>query len=168
VKTNHSCLIAVFILGALLIAGCTSTSTSPQVKNGDTVRVNYTGKLSDGTVFDSSSGRTPLEFTLGSGQLIPGFEKAVLGMKVGEKKTITIPANEAYGPYRKELALEIPRTDLKDITPKIGMQLQSTQKDGSLIVATITKITETTVTVDANHHLAGKDLTFEIELLKIL
>ena len=167
-KTNHSCLIAVLILGALLIAGCTSTSTSPQVKNGDTVQVNYTGKLSDGTVFDSSSGHTPLEFTLGSGKLIPGFEKAVLGMKVGEKKTITIPANEAYGPYRKELTLEIPRTDLKDITPKIGMQLQSTQKDGSLIVATITKITETTVTLDANHHLAGKDLTFEIELLKIL
>jgi peptidylprolyl isomerase len=168
VKKSHLYLIAVFLFGALLITGCTTTSTTPQVKNGNTVQVNYTGKLADGTVFDSSVGRTPLEFTMGSGQLIPGFEKAVLGMKVGEKKTVTIPADQAYGPYRKEMALEIPRTDLKDITPQIGMQLQSTQEDGSVIVATITKITETTVTIDANHPLAGKDLTFEIELLKII
>jgi peptidylprolyl isomerase len=168
VKKSHIYLIAVFLLGAILIAGCTSTPTTPQVKNGNTVQVNYTGKLSDGTIFDSSSGRTPLEFTLGSGKLIPGFEKAVLGMKVGEKKTIIIPADQAYGPYHKEMALEIPRSDLKGITPQIGMQLQSTQKDGSVIVATIAKITETTVTVDANHPLAGKDLTFEIELLKII
>jgi len=167
-KNTMGVLIAFFLLGALLTTGCTKTSSIPEVKNGNTVQVNYTGKLADGTVFDSSEGYDPLEFTLGSGQLIPGFEKAVLGMEVGEKKTVTILSDQAYGPHREELVVEIPRSDLKGITPDIGLQLQSTQKDGSVIVATITRITETTVTLDANHPLAGEDLTFEIELLKII
>lgn len=168
-KKNHIGFIVVFLLGGILLSGCNTSSAAAQVKNGNTVQVNYIGKLADGTVFDSSVGRTPLEFTLGGGKVIPGFDKAVLGMKVGEKKTVTIPSNEAYGPYRNDLTLEIPRADLaKDITPQVGMQLQSTQSDGSLIVVTITKMSETTVTLDANHPLAGKDLTFEIELVKIL
>ncbi len=159
--------IVILLLVAILMPGC-SVFGPAQVKDGNTVQVNYTGKLADGTIFDSSVGRTPLEFTLGSGQLIPGFEKAVLGMKVGEKKTVTIPANEAYGPYRDNLVMEISRGQLPSgMTPQIGQGLQSTQDDGSILIATITKVTDTTVTIDANHPLAGKDLTFEIELLKI-
>ncbi len=113
-------------------------------------------------------GRAPLEFTLGSGQVIPGFDKAVLGMKIGEKKTFTIPANEAYGPRRDELVLEVPRELLpKDITPQVGQRLQQKGDSGSVITATITKVSEKTVILDANHPLAGKDLTFEIELVKM-
>ncbi|MBM3119336.1 MAG: peptidylprolyl isomerase [Chloroflexi bacterium] len=148
-----------------MITGCGAA----QVKNGDTVQVNYTGKLADGTVFDSSVERGPLEFTLGAGQLIPGFEKAVLGMKVGEKKTVIIPADEAYGPHRDEQVVEIPREELpSDLTPQVGQQLVVTQQDGRQIIVVITEVSDETVTIDANHPLAGKDLTFEIELVKIL
>jgi peptidylprolyl isomerase len=152
-----------------MISGCGTTSNTGQAKNGDTVQVNYTGKLADGTVFDSSVGGNPLEFTIGKGLVIPGFEKAVMGMKIGEKKTVTIPANEAYGPSRADFIFEVPREKLTNVTnPQVGQQLKSTQNDGSLITAIITKVTDTIVTVDANHALAGKDLTFELELLKIL
>ncbi|MBM3141602.1 MAG: peptidylprolyl isomerase [Chloroflexi bacterium] len=139
-----------------------------QAKNGNTVQVDYTGKLADGTVFDTSVGREPLEFTLGAGQLIPGFEKAVLGMKVGEKKTVTIPADEAYGPHRDEQVVELSREELpSDLTPQVGQQLVVTQQDGRQIIVVITEVSDETVTIDANHPLAGKDLTFEIELVKI-
>ena len=132
------------------------------------MQVDYTGKLADGTVFDSSVERGPLEFTLGAGQVIPGFEKAVLGMKVGEQKTVTIPADEAYGPYRDEQVVELPREKLpSDMTPEVGQQLVMRQPDGSEIVVVITELSDETVTIDANHPLAGKDLTFEIELVKI-
>lgn len=168
-KKSHIVLLVILLLGAILISGCNTTPAAAQAKNGDTVQVNYTGKLADGTVFDSSVGRAPLEFTLGAGKIIPGFEKAIMGMKVGEKKIVTIPANEAYGPHRDDLTLEIPRKELPaNITPQVGLQLQSNRGDGSIIVVTITKVSEATVTVDANHPLAGKDLTFEIELVKIL
>lgn len=168
-KNRNIGVIVIFLLGAILISGCNATPNTAQAKNSNTVQVNYTGKLADGTVFDSSVGGKPLEFTLGAGQLIPGFEKAVLGMKIGEKKTITIPVNEAYGPHRDDLIFEVPREKLpSSMTPQVGQQLQSTQNNGSIIKATITKVTDTTVTVDANHPLAGKDLTFEIELVKIL
>ena len=143
---------------------------SPQAKAGDTVQVQYTGKLSDGTVFDTSVGKDPLEFKLGSGQIIAGFDKAVTGMHVGDKKTVTIPAADAYGARRPDLVVEVPMSQLPgDIKPQVGMQLESTQKDGSTLVVTITRVTDnTSVTIDANHPLAGQDLTFEIELLKIL
>lgn len=166
---THIFLVSVFLLIAMVISGCNSASGTVGAKNGDTVQVSYTGKLKDGTVFDTSVGREPLEFTLGSGEMIPGFEKAVLGMKVGEKKTFTIPADEAYGQPRKELIVELPRQGfVSDIPPEVGQQLQATDSNGSVIIATVVKVTDTTITLDANHPLAGKDLTFEIELLKIL
>jgi peptidylprolyl isomerase len=162
-------VIVIFLLGAIMTSGCSAAPSAGQAKNGNTVQVNYTGKLADGSVFDSSVGGNPLEFTLGKDQVIPGFEKAIMGMKIGEKKTVTIPANEAYGPSRADFIFEVPREKLNLVTdPQIGQQLKSTQNDGSIITAIITKITDTTVTVDANHRLAGKDLTFDLELLKIL
>jgi peptidylprolyl isomerase len=168
VKHNYLIIIAILLVAAILISGCGSTLNTSQAGNGNTVQVNYTGKLADGTVFDTSVGRAPLEFTLGTGQVIPGFEKAALGMKVGEKKTVTIPANEAYGPYRNELVLEVSKDKLPiGITPQVGLRLQQKGDNNSVIVATITKVSDTTVTLDANHPLAGKDLTFEIELVKI-
>ena len=136
-----------------------------QVKNGDTVKVHYTGTLADGTVFDSSLEREPLEFTLGAGQLIPGFEKTVLGMSAGESRTVTIPAEEAYGPYREEMVLEVPRTQLPaDMQPQVGMQLQVGEEQGEGMVVQITQVSDTNITLDANHPLAGKDLTFNIQL----
>ncbi len=154
-------LLSIFVL----MTGCAAAIA----REGNTVQVNYTGKFADGSVFDSSSGQGPLEFTLGEGRIIPGFENAVIGMKVGEKKTVLIPASDAYGPYRPELTLEVPLTQLpKDMTPQVGQQLQSRTDNGSVLVVIITKVTETSVIVDANHPLAGKDLTFDIELLKIL
>ena len=163
-KRSHI-VLAVILTIAVMVTGCAAA----QVKNGDTVQVQYTGKLADGTVFDSSAERGPLEFTLGAGQLIPGFEKAVLGMKVGEKKTVTIPADEAYGPRREDMILEVPREKLPSgITPEVGLLLETNRPDGGTMVVVITNVTDTTVTIDANHPLAGKDLTFEIELVKIL
>lgn len=136
-----------------------------QVKDGDTVKVHYTGTLEDGTVFDSSEGRDPLEFTLGQGQLIAGFEKTVFGMTAGESRTVNIPAEEAYGPYREEMVLAVPRSQFPpDMSPEPGMQLQVGQDDGEGMLVTITNITDAEVTLDANHPLAGKNLTFTIQL----
>jgi peptidylprolyl isomerase len=167
-KTRSVIAFAILLTALLAVVGCGAFGAA-QAKDGDSVEVNYTGKLADGTVFDTSTGRDPLKFKLGGGQMIPGFEKAVLGMKVGEKKTITIPAAEAYGPRRDDLFIEVPRSQLPDtMAPQVGQHLQSTAQDGTIVVVTITKVSDTTVTVDANHPLAGKDLTFEIELSKIL
>lgn len=164
-KSLKAVIIAIALLPALIIC---SACGAPQAKTGDTVQINYTGKLSDGTVFDTSEGGEPLEFKLGEGTVIEGFDKAVLGMTVGEKKTFTVPAKEAYGPYQDDMVMEIPRDQLsKDLVPVVGQHLQSTSTDGQTIVVTVTKVTDTSITVDANHPLAGKDLTFEIELVKI-
>ena len=162
---KKSCFaLAVILMIGVMMVGC----NAPQAGNGDTVQVNYTGKLADGTVFDSSIGREPLEFTLGTGQVIPGFEKAVLGMKVGEKKTVTIPVDEAYGPHHDDLVAEVPREKLpEDITPEVGQQLGVKRTDGGTSIVTIISVSDNAVTIDANHPLAGKDLTFEIELVKI-
>jgi peptidylprolyl isomerase len=162
---KKSCFVlAVILMLGVIMTGC----NTPQAKNGDTVQVHYTGKLADGTVFDSSIGRDPLEFTLGAGQVIPGFDKAVFGMKVGEKKTVTIPANEAYGPVRDDLVVEVPREKLpSELTPEVGQQLVWTRPDGGQQIVTITGVSDNTVIINANHPLAGKDLTFEIELVKI-
>ena len=139
-----------------------------QVKNGDTVKVHYTGKLENGKVFDTSEDRQPREFRLGSGKIVPGFEKGIIGMEVGEAKTITVPPEEAYGPRRNELIVDVEKTDLpENITPAIGKQLQIRQKDGNPIKVTITDMNEDTVTLDANHPLAGNTLFFDVELVEI-
>ena len=136
--------------------------------DGDTVRVDYTGTLEDGTTFDTSVGSEPLEFTLGEGNVISGFEKAVYGLQVGKSKTVTIPTEEAYGPHRDDLVIVVEREQLPaDLDPKVDQQLQMQQTDGRTAVVIVTDVSETTITVDANHPLAGKDLTFEIELVEI-
>ena len=138
-----------------------------QAKTGDTVRVHYKGSLSDGTVFDTSRNRDPLEVTLGSGQLIPGFENAVLGMETGEERRVTIPAEDAYGPRREELILEVPRGRFPpDIEPEVGKQLRMTQ-EGHDFVDVVQDVKEGSVTLDANHQLAGKELIFELELVEV-
>lgn len=166
-KVGHITLVAVLLTAAVL-TGCGSTSTRV-AQNGDTVQVDYTGTLADGTVFDSSSGREPLEFTLGSNQVIPGFENAVLGMKVGEKKTVRIPADEAYGQHLDELVIQVPREKLQsDQEPAVGQVLQVKGQDGQPFYVTIIAISDNgTLTLDANPPLAGKDLIFDIELVKV-
>lgn len=139
------------------------------VQQGDTVKVHYTGTLDDSTVFDSSHGRAPLEFTLGSGQLIAGFEAAVLGMQAGETKTVQIPAHEAYGEHHPELMATVNRAQLPaDLELELGQQYQFQQPDGQSVIVTATELSPSEVTFDANHPLAGKDLTFEIELVEIV
>ncbi|MBA7531725.1 FKBP-type peptidyl-prolyl cis-trans isomerase SlyD [subsurface metagenome] len=140
-----------------------------QAKHGDTVKVHYTGKLEDGTVFDTSVDCDPLQFTIGEGQIIPGFEQAVLGMNPDESKTIKIPTDEAYGTRREEMVMVVDRNQLPaDLNPAVGQQLQNRQPDGQTIVVTVTEVSESSVTVDANHPLAGKDLTFDIQLVEIV
>ena len=139
----------------------------PQAKAGDTVRIHYTGTLQDGTVFDSSQGREPLEFTLGSGQVIPGFDSAVSGMEVGASRKVTIPAAEAYGPRRDDMILAIPREQVPPgINPEVGEQLQVGQGQEQFLV-TVAEVNEREVVLDGNHPLAGEDLTFELELVSI-
>ena len=140
-----------------------------QVKQGDTVQVNYTGKLQDGTIFDSSIGRQPILFTLGKGKLIAGFEKAVIGMSAGEKKTAVIPCADAYGPRQQGAVVEVERKSLPgSIELQVGQRLELTQEDDSTRLVTVAGLTDTHITLDANHPLAGKDLIFEIELLSII
>ena len=132
---------------------------------GDTVRVHYTGTLTDGTQFDSSAGREPLEFTLGSGQVIPGFDAGVTGMEPGESKTVMILAADAYGPRRPEMVLEVGHEQFPDdMVPEVGQQLQLSQPDGQAVVVTVTEVTDDGVLLDANHPLAGEDLRFELTL----
>lgn len=140
-----------------------------QAKSGDTVRIHYTGTLQDGTTFDSSEGRDPLEFQLGSGQVIPGFDDGVTGMAVGEKKTIEIPCDQAYGPVNPAAMQDVPRGDIPDHIPlELGTQLQMQTPNGQAMVVTVANVTDEKVTLDANHALAGKDLTFALELVEIV
>lgn len=133
---------------------------------GDTVHIHYTGRLDDGTVFDSSEGREPLEFVLGSGQVIPGFDDAVTGMEVGDSKTVTIPADRAYGAKKEELILDFPRTELPEgIDPEVGHHLQMSTPDGQAFQVEVVGTSPEGIVLDANHPLAGKDLTFHIELV---
>ena len=139
-----------------------------QAKAGDTVHVHYTGRLNDGTVFDSSDGRDPLKFTLGSGQVIPGFDNAVANMSIGEKKTVEIPVDQAYGPTQDDLVMPVPRNQFPpDIIPEVGQQLQVGSPTGELLVVTVTDVKEDIVTLDANPPLAGEDLIFDLELVAI-
>jgi peptidylprolyl isomerase len=135
---------------------------------GQTVRVHYTGTLRDGSVFDSSQNGEPLEFTLGAGEVIPGFDEAVLGMSVGDEKTVEIPVDQAYGPHRSELLLPLERNQLPDeMTPEVGQSLQ--MSDGrQTFPVTIREVGSDTVVLDANHPLAGKDLVFVLTLLEIV
>jgi len=139
-----------------------------QVKSGDTVRVHYTGTLTDGQTFDSSEGKDPLEFTVGSGQIIPGLDSAVEGMAVGDKKTVEVPVDQAYGQPDPNAQQAVPRTDIpEDIPLDLGTQLQVQTPQGQVMPVTVVEVTEEQVTLDANHPLAGKDLTFAIELVEI-
>lgn len=139
-----------------------------QAKAGDTVKVHYTGKLDDGTVFDSSAGRDPLEFTVGAGQMIAGFDAGVNGMNVGETKTVTIPSDDAYGQHRAEMVLTVGRDEMPpDMEVNPGDQLQMRHESGQVVVVTVTDVSDTNVTLDGNHPLAGKDLTFDIELVEV-
>ena len=139
-----------------------------QVKSGDTVKVHYHGKLTDGTTFDSSEGREPLEFEVGSGSVIAGFDSGVTGMTVGEKKTINIPVEEAYGQKQEDLFMEFPRDRFpEDVTPEVGMQLNMSNGSGQNFPVIIREVKEDAVILDANHPLAGEDLTFDLELVEI-
>jgi peptidylprolyl isomerase len=139
-----------------------------QVKNGDKVKVHYKGTLKDGTEFDSSAGREPIEFEVGSGTVIPGFEKAVEGMAAGESKTITIPVDEAYGPRRDELILPVPKDQIPpDVDPAVGEHLVL-EREGQEFRVVVVESSEEGIKLDANHPLAGEDLIFEVELLEIV
>ncbi|MBU1086825.1 MAG: peptidylprolyl isomerase [Candidatus Omnitrophica bacterium] len=140
-----------------------------QAKQGDTVKIHYTGKLKNNSVFDSSRSRDPFEFILGSGQVIAGFEEGTLGMKIGQTKTITIPCDKAYGPRNEDLIAVVARGHLpKDLEPKIGQRLGIHNENNQKIPVVITALTEKDVTVDGNHPLAGEDLIFELELVEII
>lgn len=138
-------------------------------KNGDTVRINYTGRLTDGTEFDSSAGGEPLQFTLGAGQVIPGLEARVIGMETGSKSTVTIPSQEAYGPHHAEAVQSMDRATVPpDLELRVGSRLQARTADGRVVPLTVVELDETSVKVDANHPLAGQDLVFDIELVEIV
>jgi peptidylprolyl isomerase len=139
-----------------------------QVKQGDTVKIHYTGTLTDGTEFDSSVDRDPIEFKVGDGRLIPGFERGVIGMVTGDKKSITVPVDEAYGPRRDELVVVVERNQMPpDLDPKVGDNLVLEQNEKQIRVR-VTEMTAEEITLDANHPLAGEELNFEIELVEIV
>jgi len=168
-KMQRIILLCILILATVSVIGCGGGGSGPAAQEGDRVSVHYTGTLYDGTVFDSSVGKAPLEFVLGAGETIPGFDKAVRGMKVGQTKTVTLSPDEAYGPYDTDLIFMAVRdklpAELAEV--QVGQQLRLQAEDGRTVIATVTQITEENITVDANHALAGKELTFEIELMSI-
>jgi peptidylprolyl isomerase len=139
-----------------------------QVKNGDTVRVHYHGTLTDGSIFDSSQGREPLEFQVGTGQVIKGFDQAVEGLKIGDKVTVNIPVDQAYGHRSDDMMMEYPLAEFpNDMQPVLGMELHMSDNMGNHFPVVIVEVREDIVLLDANHPLAGKDLIFEIELVGI-
>ena len=139
-----------------------------QAKAGDTVHFHYTGTLTDGSVFDTSEGREPLAFTLGSGQIIPGLDAAIDGMAVGEARTVTIPSDQAYGPYDSSARQSIPRDQIPPHIPlEAGTMLQMQAPDGQAVPVTVAEVDDRQVVLDANHPLAGQDLTFAVEIVAI-
>jgi peptidylprolyl isomerase len=139
-----------------------------QAKYGDKVKVHYTGKLTNGRIFDTSTDRDPMVFTIGQEQMIPDFEQAFIGMSPGESKRITIDSDKAFGPYREDLVTKINSESISpELEPKVGQRIEASQRNGKKVVVTITSVTESGVTVDANHPLAGEDLTFDLELIEI-
>jgi len=140
-----------------------------RAKIGDTVRVHYTGRFEDGTVFDTSQGREPIEFTLGEHEVIPGFENAVAGMQAGETKTTQIPPEDAYGERREDLLIDVPRAEVPaDIDPQVGQTLQVQGAGGQVFPVVVASVGEDTITLDANHPLAGRSLIFDIHLIDIV
>ena len=140
-----------------------------KAKDSDKVRVHYTGSLDDGTVFDSSREKAPLEFTIGNGEIIPGVENAVIGMNEGEEKKVTIPPEQGYGTRSEQAVMEISKDQLpNDIEPEVGMILQGGSHDGSTVRLRVTEVKEASLTVDANHPLAGQNLNFDLELVEVL
>jgi peptidylprolyl isomerase len=138
-------------------------------KHGDTVKVHYRGQLRDGSVFDASLDGEPLQFTIGKGEIMPGFEEAVVGMNPGESKTADIPAEKAFGPYYEDMVVVVEKSDFpKNVEPEVGQTLPVSRSDGPAIDLTVTEVTDLEVTLDANHPLAGEDLRFEIELIDIV
>lgn len=139
-----------------------------QAAKGNKVKVHYTGKLADGNVFDSSREREPIEFTVGAGQMIEGFDKAVEGMKVGDKQEVTIPSDKAYGPRVEEAIIAVPKEKLpQDMEPQVGMSVEAHSPEGQKQILVIVEVKDTEVVLDGNHPLAGKDLIFEIELMEV-
>lgn len=139
-----------------------------QVKTGDTVSIHYTGTLADGSTFDSSAGRDPLEFTIGSGQIIPGLDQAIPGMAIGDSKTVHVPADQAYGQHNPDARQAVPRADIPvDIPLEPGTQLQMQAPNGQVVPVVVAEVSDTEVMLDANHPLAGKDLTFDVELVAV-
>lgn len=139
-----------------------------EAQTGSTVKVHYTGKLTDGTIFDTSQNVEPVQFVVGSGDIIPGFEQAIIGMQAGESKTVTIPCNEAYGPKRDDLVADVERKDLPDdIKVEIGQKLQVGDNQAGTIIVSVVDMDDERVKLDANHPLAGEDLVFDIEVLEI-
>ena len=139
-----------------------------QASAGNTVQFHYTGTLEDGSVFDSSEGRDPLEFEVGSGTIIPGLDRAIEGMRAGEQKTVTIPCAEAYGDYQAQARQDVPREQIPDSIPlEQGTMLQMQTPEGRAVPVMVAEVTDTSVTLDANHPLAGKDLTFAVEVVSV-
>ncbi|WP_224996816.1 peptidylprolyl isomerase [Cesiribacter sp. SM1] len=138
-----------------------------KAQKGDRVRVHYTGRLKDGNVFDSSKGREPLEFQVGGGMMIAGFDKAVNGMAVGDQKTVEIPSDEAYGARREEMVIDVPRQQVPEgVNPQVGQQL-ALNNGGQQVPVVVKEVTDEKIVLDANHPLAGQDLVFDIELVDI-
>lgn len=139
-----------------------------RAKIGDTVRVHYMGKLDDGTVFDTTMTHEPVEFTIGSRQVIPGFEQAVIGLEPGESVTVRVPALKAFGAYRPEMVQSVHPSQLPDgMEPEVGQQLQIPRSDGEPFLVRVTEVSDASITLDANHPLAGQDLTFNVRLVEI-
>jgi peptidylprolyl isomerase len=169
-KRFVSVLMVMVLLTSAIFMAC-SSSEEGTAKEGDTVKVLYTGTLDDGSVFDSSElhGGDPLEFTIGEGQLLPAFEQAVIGLSINQSTTVHIPADEAYGPYDEAMVITLDWSQMGDHVPEVGEQLPLYDPStGQSITATVLSVTEAGVVVDANHRLAGEDLTFEITLVEIL
>jgi peptidylprolyl isomerase len=170
IMKKYAVLAGILVLMIALLTGCASEG-SPAGANcaavGDRVQVHYTGSLSDGTVFDSSKDREPLAFVIGDGTMLSGFDEAVRGMRVGQIKEITIPAAEAYGPYREDLVVILPREELAEDLEVGQKVLLQNVTSGDTVNFTVIEITDTEVTLDGNHRLAGEDLTFEIEMVSI-
>jgi len=167
VKRYLLCL-GVLLLVMTLAAGCNGRDDTLMAKDGDTVKVHYTGTLEDGTVFDSSREREPLEFTIGAGKVIKGFDDAAKGMQVGETKTVNIAAEDAYGQHRQDLVFTVPIAQIATgVVPEVGQTLELHDTNGKSIPVVVIEVNETEIKVDANFKLAGKDLIFEIELVEI-
>ncbi len=160
--------VFLLLVMVLLVVGSGCTDTAAHVKNGDTVKVHYTGTFDNGTVFDSSAGREPLEFSVGAGMMIRGFDEGVVGMQEGETKTIHIPADLAYGQYREDLVFLIdPESVQGGESLTGGEQVYITLPGGQVMAGTVTGISPDGIVIDANHHLAGEDLTFSVTLVEI-